>query len=126
MNGMMLIYGTDGAFDIVSFTERPTLVEVQQAVGGGYIEQVPFFNTVAYNGEVHHCLAFCDEDGKRKELPYNQKATELWDLALRRMRDIDGDRVYPDGLTQPNGDPTDVLVGPIAVMFGDEDFMDAV
>lgn len=126
MNGTMLIYATNGTYDIVSFNARPTLIEVQQAIGGGYFEQIPFFNTIAYNGEVHYCLAFCDEDGKRKSLPFNAKATELWDAALRRMRDIDGDWVYPDGLTKPNGDPTDVLAGPVAVMFGDEDFMDAV
>jgi len=73
---------------------------------------VPGFRTIAYSSVVMDCHAFCDEDGKRKQLPINELANALWDQALRRT-----------GAMNVMGD---VLVGQIAVVFGDREFMAAL
>lgn len=86
----------------------PSIDELQEAVGG-YIEVIPFFDSIAYAGVVMHCVAFCNEDGKREALPINDRANTLWHRALER-----------NGMRQLMRDQ---LVGPIAVVFGDRELM---
>jgi len=57
------------------------------------------------------CVAFCDEHGKLDNLPTNVRATELWKAALIRA---DSHRL------------DDVLCGPVAVVYGDAEFMAAL
>jgi hypothetical protein len=76
-------------------TAAPRLEELQSGVGG-YIEIVPGFSR--FLGKP--CVAFCDEDGKRKQMPVNSLATELW--------------------YEQVGDRYDWLVGPIVIVTGDE------
>lgn len=49
------------------------LAELQKLVGG-FIELVP--RLTMYNKR--RCVAYCNEDGKSKALPINEKATTLW------------------------------------------------
>ena len=95
--------------------DRPVeLHELKAAIGGGYLEVVPYFNSISYGGTVMDCVAFCDEDGKRGHLPLNEPATKAWERALVRRG---------MALRTPQGEFKDWLVGSIAVVFGDREFM---
>jgi hypothetical protein len=58
------------------------------------------------------CAAFCNEDGKREQLPFNSAATAAWMDAVRRC----GARLPPEAM----------LLGPVAVLFGDREFMSSL
>src|SRR5262245_6759022 len=58
------------------------LAELQKLVGG-YIEPVPYFSSIQHGGRRRHCVAFCNEDGKRLDLPRNVVADLLWREAQR-------------------------------------------
>lgn len=118
MRGTMLIFGQDGtlevhALDWTSVAEHERLKVLTDAIGGGYLEVVPYFKSIEHEGKLHPCVAFCDEDGKRKSwLDYNAAANEHWRRAMRRAAGCSPD--------------PDFLVGPIAVVFGDDEFMGAL
>lgn len=127
MIGTALIYGIDVEVQITDLDAMPDLKFLRDAIDGGYIELVPYFNTIADElGVIQPCVVFCDEDGKRKNLPLNSEATKLWDLALRRLTDKDGNPLTPSGLINPDGSTADVLVGPVIVLTGDAEFMDSM
>lgn len=86
---------------------------------GGYLEAVPGFLSIVHDGDVRRCVVFCDEDGKRSHKPFNEFATVLWHHALQR----NGERF---GLMLPDGRLADVLVGTVAVVLGDDEFMRAL
>lgn len=69
-----------------------------RGIVGGYIEIVPFFTT--WQGEP--CVVFCNENGKLDGLPVNRRATAIWW------------QLYPT---------SDHLVGDVAVVMGDEEFL---
>jgi hypothetical protein len=112
MRGVLTIIPVgDGAVSSKELTAAPRLQDLVAGIGGGYIELVPDFKT--YQGKP--CVAFCDEDGKRKRLPYNVRASELWYGQI------------PD--TFWRGDtpwPLDILVGPIVIVTGDPQLMRAL
>ena len=91
---------------VVPFTAAPSLEFMQERVGG-YIEPVPFFTQ--YRGQ--RCVAFCDEHGKQKGLTINEAANALWAMCP-----------VPSPFV-PAVSAGDVLVGPVVVLFGDEEFM---
>ena len=97
---------------------EPTLPAVKAAIGGGYIEEVKGFTTIEHGGKLHTCVVFCDEDGKRKQLPLNKLATTLWDQALRR--------IGQPTLARPDGSAIDFLVGQVLVVIGDQEFLEAL
>jgi hypothetical protein len=96
--------------------------ELQRMVGG-WLEAVPGFSSIEHGGEVHRCVALCNEEGKldystypghdkrRQPLPFNEFATGLWAAAV-------------------NGNPLsvmpDALAGTVVILFGDEEFMGAL
>jgi hypothetical protein len=93
---------TDGA---------PTLDELQGAVGGS-IELVPHFDTILHEGQRIGCVVFCNEEGKLADSPrVNPQATGLWRSAVRHR-----------GLPPID----DVLVGPIVILTGDDEFFAAL
>ncbi len=106
MKGTVLVVHVNGHEDRHEFDAPVTLDWLQhpQAING-YIEIVPYFNIWVddVSGKGKECVVFCDEEGKLKGLPVNAKATAYW--AAR-------------------GD--DKLVGPIAIVFGDAEFMEAL
>lgn len=100
MRGLLTIIPVSGAVSSKELAAPPALQDLQGGVGG-YIQLVPYFTR--YEGQP--CVAFCDEDGKRKGLPINQRATELWtELEPRFIR-------------------RDVLVGPVVIVTGDKALM---
>lgn len=108
MRGLLTIIPVSGAVSSKEQAGPPALEDLQGGIGGGYIELVPGFNR--YQGKP--CVAFCDEDGKRKRLPVNMRATELWYKSV-------GGPVFDtyDG-------PQDILVGPIVIVTGDRELME--
>lgn len=103
MRGKMTVIGTDACEASVLLTAPPTLEQLQAAVGG-HIEVVPLFTK--YNGA--ECVAFCNEEGKLENLAPNLFAQMLWEHAV--------------------GGPIadDFLVGPIAIIEGDEELLRAL
>src|SRR5580765_6211004 len=83
MKGVALIYRSDKVEPEVTRLDTPSdLAFLKQAIGGGYIEAVPGFDTISHAGKRHACVAFCDEEGKLKGYPLNNHATTLWQAAL--------------------------------------------
>ena len=101
---------TSGATRITALDRSPDFTQIKDEIGGGFLEPVPFFDTVMIKGEVRRCVAFCDEDGKLKNLDFNPGATLLWKSAQVRSR---------RGVN-------DVLVGPVAIVFGDDELLEAL
>ena len=97
MRGLLTIIQVDGAVSSEELAAPPALEELQRGVGGD-IELVPYFTK--YEGKP--CVAFCDEDGKRKGLPINDHATALWHALVAALRG------------------RDVLVGPVVIVSGAE------
>jgi hypothetical protein len=87
---------------------------LRQAVGGE-IEDVPGFNSIFYDGDLHRCVAFCNERGKDLRLPQNAWATALWHSALRHQG-------YERGLRREDGTVADRLVGNVVIVFEDRAF----
>lgn len=113
MKGALLIYRPDETRPrIVPIAGEPQLDMLKDAIGGGYLEPVPYFTTIAHDGELRRCVAFCDEDGKQKKLGFNTTATFLWEAAMLRSA---GCSCRPD-----------YLVGPVAVAIGDPEFMESL
>lgn len=106
MKGTMLTYLPKQLEPSVQeYTEAPSLTDIQTALGG-YLESIPYFQWIDYDGR-HHCVAYCNEYGKLKNMEINHMATALW-------------------YQPPNGGSKlrDVLVGPVVVLFGDKEFME--
>jgi hypothetical protein len=116
MKGVYLKISVDGTITTIDTEDPPSLDKLKEGIGGGYIEIVPLFNRITHKGKVIHCVAFCDENGKRKGLQLNKTATNLWETALKLVG-------HP-GLRTPNGRIADYLVGSILVVSGDKEFME--
>jgi hypothetical protein len=69
------------------------------------------------SGRAMPCVAFCNEDGKRLDLPVNWLATGMWHDALVRK----GSRF---GVLAEGGGYEDYLVGVIVVISGNSRLMD--
>lgn len=104
MQGTILKIKADGTIHPSSVNGPPKLELLKEAIGGGWLEAVPYFNKIVYDGKLVTCIVFCDEEGKLKEFPLNTLATNLWYVSM--------------GQSVP-----DVLVGDIAIVFGDKEFM---
>ena len=115
MRGSMIIFHPSKHEPELREFDRPLKLEEMQAAVGGYIELVPGFRTIAFSGVVLDCVALANEYGKINKLPLNEAATLAWGHACRRSGWGE--------LYQPDGIPRDWLVGDIAVVFGDREFM---
>lgn len=103
MKGTITILTEDGGLITKSLNRAPTLKDINSPLKGGLIEVIPWFRQ--FRGKP--CVAFCDEEGKLKGLHLNTHADELWKEQL-------------------NGKTNDTLVGPIIIVQGDDDFMEAL
>jgi hypothetical protein len=117
MMGTLIMLPSRGPRLETPLRKPPTLDQLKAAVGGGAVEIVPGFDTIANEGKVVRCVAFCDNASKARNDPINRDATILWDTALVRAG-------YP-GLLKPDGRIRDMLFGKVAVVFGDAEFMSA-
>ena len=100
---------------VTHYSRVPTLAELRNAIGGD-LEIVPGFKTIIYGDVVMDCVALCNEHGKLAGLPINLRATMEWEIALHRI----------GGGLLKNDQVTDYLVGPVIVLFGDQEFMKAL
>jgi hypothetical protein len=130
MQGAALIYRPWKTHEgeLIGFAAAPTLKFLQTAVGG-HIELVPYFTTVYVKTPeltLVDCIAYCNEEGKLKGLEVNGIATVLWDRALKRHRNSDGELMFPGGLIAADGGVKDMLFGPVVVLYGDAEFMEAL
>lgn len=101
---------------VTEYTSEIPLGELQRLVEG-YIELVPYWETAKTGHDIAlrvPCRVFCNEDGKRLQMPRNHFATALWEEAI--AADF-GQRGTPQG---------DYLVGPVAIVTGDIEFMEAL
>ena len=105
MRGIIISLNYDGTRNRLELNHADILKELQYIVGG-YIEQVPGFDS--YGG--YKCIAFCNEEGKLKGLPLNFMATKRWHESLK-------DKGLP---------AVDRLSGNVAVVYGDDEFMVAI
>jgi hypothetical protein len=105
MKGKAIIIHTDGRTTKEEFSSTIPLEKFQGWVGGS-IELVPYFTK--FEGEA--CVAFCNEEGKLEGLPVNITATFAWARSLRRPVNALGD----------------VLNGPVVIVTGDAEFMEAL
>ena len=99
-------------------TAPPTIEELRKIIGD-YIGTVHGFTSIDIYGDgvAMPCVAFCNEDGKRLDLPVNWLATGRWHNALVRK----GSRF---GLLAEGGGYEDYLVGVIVVISGNSKLMD--
>jgi len=112
MKGTLLTYSADGQIAERGLTEPPSAADLQSIVGG-WIELVPSFNTCRVGNDVRHCRVFCNEDGKRENLPVNVVATAARYDAMKRQ-----------GLMNSSFD--DFLVGAVAIVIGDRELMEGL
>jgi hypothetical protein len=106
MKGTIITIPVTGEITSVDVTD-PNICEMLRKIVGGHIEQVPAFNTFMWKKVRRKCFAFCNEEGKIQDLPINHRATFYWLNAA--------------------GEPLmDILVGDIAVVIGDSDFLKEV
>lgn len=103
MKGILVTITADGRLTTQPLDATPGLDALQAGLNGGYLEVVPYFSKY---GE-QTCVAFCDEDGKNKGLPYNPTADALWKKQV--------------GFHFP-----DHLVGPIVIVCGDKALLEAL
>lgn len=102
MKGTMTIIKVDGTTEVKTYDGAPQPLEDLNAAVGGWIELIPYFDK--YKGEP--CIAYCNEEGKLDGLSFNEEATLLWEKQI--------------------GNPIDdILVGNVAIIQGDKEFMEA-
>lgn len=117
MEGYYIRLNTDGTQVVTPTEKSPDLDMMKSRIDGGYLELVPYFTLFEYEGELRRCVAFCDENGKMKNFNMNRRATTLWDRCLKQQG--------MPGLIR-HGALQDFLVGPILIVFGDKEFMEAL
>jgi hypothetical protein len=112
MQGTMIVIRPSGSLKKTPLDAEPSLETLKAGLDGGYLEAVPGFNQFPLdNGKLAPAVVYCDEDGKRKQLPINAVATQIWYAILK----ADG-RPLRDGWK-------DYLVGNVVVLTGDQAFM---
>jgi hypothetical protein len=103
MKGKLYILTNDKKREVRELDKPPTGDEIREILGG-WMELVPRFNTY----EKQPCIAYCDEEGKMKNLSHNYEATHAWSTSMK--------------MSLHNIDP---LRGTIVVLTGDKEFMEA-
>ncbi len=115
MQGILrIIMANPGSTTRIIPLDRPvTQQEIQDAVGGpiGFISN---FNTIIQEGTISLCYAFCDEQARHRQRPQNRAATTMWSQALVRRFGY-GQAELPE-----------VLLGSVAIITGDSEFLEAL
>jgi hypothetical protein len=111
---LYILYASPSATARKVQLDRPvTQEEIQDAVGGS-IGFITNFDTISQDGKVSLCYAFCDEEARSRNRPLNRVATTLWSQALVRRFGC-GQAELPE-----------VLLGSVALITGDSEFMEAL
>lgn len=103
MKGRMIVIYPDGSMSATAYDTAVTLKDLRGAVGGP-IESVPGWDRMGGKP----CWTICNEEGKIEGLPFNAFAQHLWGRVASEYANMD------------------TLVGPIAILAGDQEFMDAL
>lgn len=111
MKGRLIIYSATEFDCTIKEYDHPIPLSDLKAAVGGYIETVPMWNKFKFGEKIERAVMFCNEDGKNLGLPPNLSMTVLWRAELFRMLRLRTD---------------DILVGSIAVVMGDDEFMDSL
>lgn len=111
MKGTIVTISESGQVSKAEVTSPHNILKDLEKAVGGFIESVPYFEHILLkDGDkqwLQPCAAFCNEHGKLEQMDVNHVAQSLWATELdRHSIPID-----------------DVLVGPVAIVYGDEDFM---
>lgn len=96
----------NGAMSSIEQDLTPDLQQLQNGIGGGLIELIPYFSR--YDGR--DCVAFVDEEGKIKGLPFNAMATAAWSVVLNER--------FPRSAGKPMGD---YLCGDVIIVAGNKE-----
>lgn len=115
IRGTMLVLDPSGTIAVTKLEAVPDLKLLQQTVGG-YIEAIPGFNWITHNNVTSPCVAYCDEDGRRKHLEYNVMATAFW----YKARGLPPEFAVLDCLS---GHPENVITGKVVVIYGSKKLM---
>jgi len=79
---MVFAIHPDGNISVKRQQKSPKLAQLQEAVGG-YIQEIPHFTRFEHNGVSYtRGVAYCNEHGRRKELPFNEAASKAWKVCL--------------------------------------------
>jgi hypothetical protein len=109
MKGRLIVIEDDSytgdplAIRAKEYSAAAPLKDLKEAVGGS-IESVPYWTTM----KGKPCWVICNEEGKLHGLPLNTAATMMWWSCAPQMRGVD------------------MLHGPVAILTGDGEFMDAL
>lgn len=78
MSYHVLVIKTDGTVEKTVQPKAPTY-EQQKAAVGGYIETIPYFTNLIYDGRQYkRGTAYANEEGRLHGLPLNPLASALW------------------------------------------------
>lgn len=81
----------------------------------GLLAPIPHFDSwIDASGALRPCVAYADEEAQLKGLDVNHIASAYWTYSILSRR-----------LT-PRTDGTHLLLGPVVIVFGDADFMEAL
>jgi hypothetical protein len=112
MPGFMKVIAPDGS-ETVTEMYKPADVRLLREAVGGDLELVPYFDTLPERPE-QPCQVYCNDEGKLQGFRPNSVATRGWATVLIRDGHIDS----LETLLQ-----RDYLAGPIAIVWGDPEFM---
>ncbi|MET4190749.1 MULTISPECIES: hypothetical protein [unclassified Bradyrhizobium] len=113
MRGTITVIHPDGTVESKVLDHAAKLDDLKSAIGGGYMEKIPRFTKFKTDTGVVDCIALCDEDGSRKNMSPNRTATLAWSASLAAT-----DPAQPVVLN--------TLVGPVAILYGDKEWMKAL
>lgn len=85
----------------------PNILGHLRRIVGGHMEVVPLWDRFRWEEVDRRCVVFCNEEGKLDGLGVNERATAMWYACM-------------------GGPANDYLVGNIAVVFGDLEFMSEI
>ena len=99
---------------IISLRQVPSPLLLQELVGEEPM-RITTFDTILSEGEAVPCAVYVGRTAKERELPPNTWGNLLWLQAVVRK----------DGFSEADAD-LDYLAGPVVIMHGDPEFMDAL
>ena len=105
----LLVYNPTNCHPRNIAVDRPPNDAMLRQTVGGEIEDVPGFNSIFYDGDLHRCVAFCNERAEELGLPLNAWATALWHSSLQHQG-------YERGLRREDGTVADRLVGNVVIV----------
>jgi len=103
MNGKMVVIRPDGFRSVTEYNSEIPLKDLREAVGG-HIESVPGWDRI----DGKPCWVICNEEGKLEGLEYNIYAQLMWAKAAPEYAHLD------------------YLCGPVAILSGDDAFMESL